>query len=202
MKCISTCLFLLMSISLFAQHTTEVIKETKIYQTSENEKFLNPETTILEKRDFKKFKGLEFFPIDLDFVVKATFVRTPNEHPFLMKTSTSRLPEYVKYGEAHFEIKGQKLKLNLYQSIVPSEDPKYADYLFLPFTDLTNGDESYAGGRFLDTYIPKGTTLVLNFNKAYNPYCAYSPNYSCPIPPSANDLPIRVEAGVKDFGKH
>lgn len=188
--------------SVLGQTEAEVLQETMTYQASENEKFSNPKTTILEKRDFRKFKALDFYPIDLSYVVTAKFILTLNEEPFLMQTSTARLPEYVKYGEAHFEIEGQKLQLNLYQSIVPSEDPEYVDYLFLPFTDLTSGDGSYGGGRFLDTYIPEGNTIVLNFNKAYNPYCAYSPNYSCPIPPPENDLAIRVEAGVKDFGKH
>jgi len=202
MKTIVNSLFILLCISLSAQTELNSINEIKAYQTSENEKFSNPETTILEKKDVRKFKGLDFYAINLDFVVKARFVRTPNENPFLMKTSTSRLPEYIKYGEAHFEIKGEKLQLNLYQSVVPSEDPKYVDYLFLPFTDLTSGDGSYGGGRFLDAYIPNGNTIVLDFNKAYNPYCAYNSRYSCPIPPSENNLSIRIEAGVKDFGKH
>ena len=87
----------------------------------------------------------------------------------------------------------------MYQSFPVSQDPEYIDYLFLPFTDLTSGDGSYGGGRFLDTTIPKGDTIVLDFNKAYNPYCAYNSAYSCPIPPKENDLLVRVEAGVKAF---
>ncbi len=202
MKSLAIIFMLSVSTAVFAQTEAESLQETKEYQASENKKFANPETTILQRKELRKFKELDFYPIDLAYVVTATFVRSPDEEPFLMKTSTARLPEYVKYGEAHFELKGQKLKLNLYQSVVPSEDPEYRDYLFLPFTDLTNGDGSYGGGRFLDAYIPDGDTMVLNFNKAYNPYCAYSPKYSCPIPPAENYLPIRVEAGVKDFGKH
>ena len=72
--------------------------------------------------------------------------------------------------------------------------------MFLPFTGLTSGAGSYGGGGFLDAYIPEGNTILLNFNKAYNPYCAYSPRYSCPIPRSKNDLSVKIEAGVKDFG--
>lgn len=195
-------LFMAVTSFSWSQNDAEVTSEIFAYQEEENEKFSNPETTILQKKDFKKFKALDFYPINLEYVVTARFIRTPNEVSFLMPTSTERLPEYVKYGEAHFEIAGKKLKLNLYQSAVPSEDPAYVDYLFLPFTDLTSGDESYGGGRFLDAYIPEGDSMVLNFNKAYNPYCAYSPKYSCPIPPAENYLAIRVEAGVKDFGKH
>lgn len=184
-----------------AQTQSEIVDEIEAFRVSENEKFGTKETTILTKRDFRKFKELEFYDINLDFRMEARFVRTPNEKPFLMPTSTTRLPEYVKYGEAHFEIGGKQLKLNLYQNTTPSEDPKYADHLFLPFTDYTSGDGSYGGGRFIDAYVPKGDVIIIDFNKAYNPYCAYNSGYSCPIPPKENDLLVRIEAGVKDFKK-
>ena len=171
------------------------------YQNSMNEEFRNEEETILEPEDFKNFDSLEFYPVDLKFYVEALFIRTPNEKPFLMKTTTDRLPEYVKYGEAHFEIDGVPLKLNLYKSTKPVENPE-DDYIFLPYTDLTSGDGSYGGGRYLDLDIPEGENLIIDFNKSYNPYCAYSNRYSCPIPPRENDLLIRIEAGVKDYGHH
>lgn len=177
-------------------------KESEAHQKSENREFSTSETTILTEKDFKTFKGLEFYPINSAYFIEADFVRTPNEKPFLMPTTTDRLPEYVKYGEAHFTLHGKKLQLNLYQSTTPYDEPGYEDYLFLPFTDLTSGDGSYGGGRFLDARIPKGSTIFLNFNKAYNPYCAYNSRYSCPIPPKENDLLVRIEAGVKDFGGH
>ena len=75
--------------------------------------------------------------------------------------------------------------------------PGYENSLFVPFTDLTNGKETYGGGRYMDVEIPEGDSIVLDFNKAYNPYCAYSTNYSCPIPPKENDLPISINAGLK-----
>ncbi len=187
---------------LFAQTSAELITEIEAYHAEENEKFSTAETTILTEEDFKTFKVLDFYPIDLKYRVEALFVRTPNEEPFLMPTTTDRKPEYVKYGEAHFSLDNQKLKLNLYKNTMPYDDPELKDYLFLPFTDWTSGDGSYGGGRFLDAYIPEGDIIILNFNKAYNPYCAYNQRYSCPIPPKENDLGVRVEAGVKDFGEH
>jgi len=202
MKYLFTSALLLMYFFSFAQTDKEIILEIKSYQTSENEKFSTAETTILTVKDFKNFEALEFYPINLKYRVEAKFIRTPNEEPFLMPTTTDRLPEYVKYGEAHFKIEGKDLKLNLYKSTEPYDEPGYEDYLFLPFTDLTSGDGSYGGGRFLDARIPDGETIVLDFNKAYNPYCAYNSRYSCPIPPKENDLLVRVEAGVKTFGKH
>jgi uncharacterized protein (DUF1684 family) len=78
---------------------------------------------------------------------------------------------------------------------------EYRDYLFLPFADLTNGEETYGGGRYLDLTIPTGNTILLDFNKAYNPYCAYNPKYSCPLVPKQNRLDIPIIAGVKAFKK-
>jgi uncharacterized protein (DUF1684 family) len=197
---------LLLSIFLFtscaAYQNKRIVKKVIAHQTSENENFRDKEKTILTVEDFEQFSGLEFYPIDLKYHVKAKFVRTPNEVPFLMPTTTERLPEYVKYGEAHFTIDGKELELELYQGTTPIEEPGYEDYLFLPFTDLTSGDGSYGGGRFLDARIPKGDEIILDFNKAYNPYCAYNHKYSCPIPPKKNDLLVRIEAGVKAFEDH
>ncbi len=202
-------LLLLSTIHAFPQDDTRIgdkdkgviILDIYEYQQSLNENFRNEDTTILDPEDFEEFESLEFYPIELKFYVEASFIRTPNEKPFLMKTTTDRLPEYVKYGEAHFEIDGKKLKLNVYKSTKPVEDPE-DDYVFLPFTDLTSGDGSYGGGRYIDLDVPQGEALIIDFNKSYNPYCAYNKRYSCPIPPKENDLLIRIEAGVKDFGHH
>ena len=197
---------LFLSVFLFTScavnQNKRIIENVIAHQTSENEHFRNKEKTILTTEDFEHFSGLEFYPIDLKYRVKAKFVRTPEELPFLMPTTTDRLPEYVKYGEAHFSIGGKELKLALYQSTTPYDEAGYEDYLFLPFTDLTSGDGSYGGGRFLDARIPKGNKIVIDFNKAYNPYCAYNHKYSCPIPPKENDLLLRIEAGVKAFDGH
>jgi uncharacterized protein len=198
---IKVAIFLLLT-NVCAQSNEVILSEIEAHQAKENAEFMNPDTSILPKETLDKFTGLEFYPIDLNFRVEATLLRTPDEKPFLMPTTTDRLPEYVKYGEAHFEIKGEKLKLNLYKNTVPYDDPEYINYLFLPFTDLTSGDGSYGGGRYVDAWIPEGDTIIIDFNKAYNPYCAYNSKYSCPIPPKENDLLIRIEAGVKDFGMH
>lgn len=203
MKYLILNILLLTSLSIVAQTEAEITEDIKNSQAKLNEEFSNPETSPLTEKDLAHFKALEFYPIDLKYRVEANFVRTPNEKPFLMKTTTDRLPEYVKYGEAHFEIDGKELQLTLYKSTNSWGDPeKYGNQLFLPFTDLTSGDGSYGGGRFMDVTIPEGRTIILDFNKVYNPYCAYNYRYSCPIPPKENDLQIRIEAGVRDFGEH
>ncbi len=190
------------SLSIYGQTDAELIQEITEYQNGESATFRDPETSILTKEDLAHFEALDYYPVNLTFRVVAKVIRTPDEKPFLMPTTTERLPEYVKYGEAHFEIEGKKLKLNLYKSTVPYDNPEYINYLFLPFTDLTSGDGSYGGGRYVDAWIPEGDSIVIDFNKAYNPYCAYNSKYSCPIPPKENDLLVRIEAGVKDFGSH
>ena len=202
MKSVLPIFFLLVSIIAFAQKDANIIKEIEKVQSELNEEYINPETSILDSLDQKTFKGLEFYKIDLKYHVEAQFKRTPDEEPFLMKTTTKRLPEYVKYGEAHFTLDGKKMVLNLFQSTNHEKEEGYEDYLFLPYTDLTSGDGSYGGGKYIDIRIPKDKTIIIDFNKAYNPYCAYSHRYSCPIPPEENDLLVRIEAGVKDYGHH
>jgi len=169
------------------------------FQRDLNAYFKDATTSPLKDKDRKNFEGLEFFKFDPTFVVEARLVVTPDEIPFKMKTSTSRLPVYKKYGELEFELKGETFKLNIYQNLELEEEE---DYLFLPFLDNTNGDTSYGGGRYIETKIPEGDILVLDFNIAFNPYCAYNEKYSCPIVPRENYLPIEVKAGVKAFGKH
>lgn len=172
------------------------------FQKELNEEYANPETSPLDKEDLKDFKELEFYEIDPDYVVQASFVRTPMESPFTMKTSTDREPVYVKYGEVYFTLKGKEYQLNVYQGLELQKDPDYYDYLFLPFTDLTNGRTTYGNGRYLDLRIPESDSIELDFNKAYNPYCAYSSKYSCPIPPAENDLDTEILAGVQAYDKH
>jgi uncharacterized protein (DUF1684 family) len=121
------------------------------------------------------------------------------EKTFAMKTTTSRTPLYVKYGELHFTIDGKDLKLNVYKNVDLSKKSGYKDYLFLPFSDLTCVKESYIGGRYVDMRMQKGKTWTIDFNKAYHPYCAYNYEYSCPIVPLENDLDIEINAGVKKF---
>ena len=179
--------------------SSSYIEEIKAHQKELNEEFLDPQESPLSKKERKKFKGHNFFPIDEAFRVEAKFTRTRNAVPFKMKTSTDRLPTYNKYGEAVFLLKGKEYKLNIYQSHRLQQMEEYKDYLFLPFTDLTNGEETYGGGRYIDLTIPKGDVLIIDFNKAYSPLCAYSYKYSCPIPPAENDLKLRIEAGVKNL---
>ena len=156
----------------------------------------------LKEKDRKEFKGLDFFKFDSTGVVTAKLTRTPDEKPFKMKTTTNRLPNYVKYGVVEFQLEGKSHKLDIFQNLDILEDEGYEDYLFLPFLDNTNGEGSYSGGRYVEGRIPEGDSIVIDFNTAYNPYCAYNDKYSCPIVPRANYVDAYIRAGVKAFKKH
>lgn len=188
---------LLFSISALSQE--EKVFTSLEYQQNLNIEFADSLKSPLTEEDRLHFKALDFFAINDTFIVEATFMRTKREKSFQMKTSTDRTPLYKKYGELYFKIDGKEFKLNVYQNVELSSRKGFEDYLFLPFSDLTNGKESYIGGRYLDMKIPSNYKVIINFNKAYNPYCAYNYKYSCPIVPLENDLEIAINAGVKKF---
>lgn len=200
MKKFLNILFLLVFSVSFGQN--KFVKDSVVaFQKQINSEYKDEKESPLLAKDLKKFKSLDFYPINENFFVLAKFIRTPDEKPFEMPTTTERKPVYVKYGEAHFSIDGKSFKLNVYQSQDLKKIEKYKNSLFLPFTDLTSGVESYGGGRYVDLEIPEGDVIPIDFNTAYNPYCAYNHKYSCPIPPSENDLAIEIKAGVKKFKK-
>jgi hypothetical protein len=109
----------------------------------------------------------------------------------------------MRVGTLTFTIHDTTLHLTVYKSLLLSSNSAYANYLFIPFTDITTGDETYGSGRYLDIELSdiKNNFVELDFNKAYNPYCAYSTNYNCPIPPKENNLSIAIKAGEKTFAK-
>lgn len=180
----------------------EPIQGDTEFQRALNAEFKDASKSPLTEADRKEFKGLDFFKFDSAYVVQAQFTRTENERLFKMKTTTDRLPDYVKYGIVAFALKGETYQLNVYQDQDLKTEDGYEDYLFLPFLDQTNGLETYGGGRYVDLRIPVGNTITIDFNSAYNPYCAYNHKYSCPLVPRENYLKTRIEAGVKKFKEH
>ena len=192
--------FLLLFSFVFLQAQEKGVNQTsKEFQDQLSSEYADKAKSPLTDDDFKDFKSLDFFPLNEKFIIKAQFIRTKKEKVFQMKTTTSRLPKYKKYGELHFLMDGVKYQLNVYQSIDLIKIPEYKDNLFLPFSDTTCGKESYIGGRYVDLKIQNGSTWIIDFNKAYNPYCAYNYKYSCPIVPLENDVELAILAGVKKF---
>ena len=189
---------ILFPVTLVAQ-VDSAVYEIEQYRKEQEAKFRDPKESPLDKKLRKKFKGLNYYPINLEYRVKARFVKTEKPVLFKMKTTTERLPEYQKYGELHFNLNGEARILEIYQSPEIIQKPGLEDYLFVPFTDETNGTETYEVGRYLDFRVPGSEYVTLDFNKSYNPYCSYGSAYSCPIPPKANHLPLRIPAGEKKF---
>lgn len=172
------------------------------YQQTLNAKYANPEKSPLMEEDLPGFTGLDFFSPESDFAIDARFERTKGGGIIEMATSTDRRPKYEVYGIAHFEVDGKACQLQLYKRVVQLAMATEEDNsLFLPFNDLTNGRTSYGGGRYLDLDMPSGDRILLDFNKCYNPYCAYNHTYSCPIPPDGNQLDVYIKAGVKAYNK-
>lgn len=172
-------------------------EEHHLFLKEQNELFANEDESPLPDTERMEFEYVNYFQYDSKYCIEARWLRTPDEDPFEMITSTDRLPIYVKFGELHFEIDGRALKLAVYQNESLIEEEGYEDYLFVPFNDLTNGVTSYGGGRYMDMRIPASKSVRIDLNNTYHPYCAYNPRYSCPLPPEENMLDIAIEAGVK-----
>lgn len=184
-----------------AQDKRPLTGETE-WQRDMNAQFKDALKSPLTEKDRMVFTALDFFKNDSAYVVQAKLKRTPDAKPFKMKTSSSRQPLYVTYGIATFKLNGKTHKLNVYQNVAMAKEVDYDNYLFLPFLDHTNGETTYSGGRYVSVYIPESDVLTINFNEAYNPYCAYSDRYSCPVVPFENYLKTEVNAGVKAFKKN
>ena len=137
------------------------------------------------------FGGLRYFKPDAAYRVAARLVRAAAPAPLPLALSRGAADAYVSWGTAEFTLGGQPQKLVLLQK------QGAATELFLPFTDPTNGQQTYAGGRYLDLPLPApaATEITLDFNAAYNPFCVYNHDYSCPKPPAANRLTVAVPAG-------
>ncbi len=152
----------------------------------------------LDRAARKKFKGLSYYPEETRFIFDLAISRFPDDDPLIpMQTSTSDIVEYRRWGEVHFVVDGEEASLVIFSG--PAGDD-----LFLPFKDATNNDATYGAGRYMDSHRPglwrlSEDSLRLDFNYAYNPYCAYSPYYSCPLPPRENWLKVAIQAGEKKF---
>ena len=195
MKPIFFCILFIISVFSFSQ-TIEYHKSIKAFQDEYTEHYTNPETSPY-KQNVHLFEGHRFFPIDEKYRVKATFIETPSLA--ILNTSTSRLAEYSKLGVLEFQLQGKTFQLAIFYSDGYAVDDEYADKAFVPFMDLTNGETSYTNGRYCYVQLPKenGEEIILDFNKATNPYCAYVVGYSCVRPPDENNLNIEILAGIK-----
>lgn len=174
--------------------------------TEETEDFRNNYIAehLAEKRSpikYRNVKDLDFYTPRKKFQVVADVKRVQDDIGFDMLTHSGKKKHYYKYAILTFNLNRSTHTLLLYQSGRLREQEEYKDYLFLPFTDATNYKSTFGGGRYIDFVIDdiEDDKLVIDFNKCYNPYCAYAGGFSCPIPPKENRLDIAIKAGEKLF---
>ena len=172
------------------------------YQRQVNNYFKDASLSPLKPKDLKNFQGLDFFEFDSIYVVKAKIEETKESLAFKMKTTTDIPADVRKYADLFFQITDKEFELSVYENLEYEGVEGYENYLFLPFLDETNENETYGGGRYLDLFLNGTDSIIIDFNKAYNPKCVYDENFSCPIVPRKNFLNTRIEAGVKNFIKN
>lgn len=186
--------------ALIEAHTLNLYENEILEARLETDKkFSNPELSPLNQEDILLFDSLDYFAIDTNFMFWARLNKVKNADTILFPTTTDRKPKYYIYAKANFELNEENFELNIYRNVAFMNDSIYKNHLFLPFSDYTSGEETYGGGRYLDLEITDSSHILIDFNKAYNPYCAYNSKYSCPIPPKENYIEAEIRAGEKDF---
>jgi uncharacterized protein (DUF1684 family) len=159
--------------------------------------FKTHERSPLSPKEKRNFKGLNYYPFDPKYVFSGQIERTilhinnPKYYATFL-TNKGINKRYIRYGKFHFKLNGKEYSMEIYKSIL-------SDNLFIPFKDKTNGRESYEGGRYIDAEILPGYKMVLDFNMAYYPSCAYNNNFICVLPPRENALDVEIRAGEKNF---
>jgi uncharacterized protein (DUF1684 family) len=159
--------------------------------------FKNHQRSPLLPQDKRHFKGLKYYPFDPQYVLSGQIERfifhinNPKYYAtFLTNKGTSK--RYLRYGKFHFTLNGKEYTIEIYKSIL-------SDYLFIPFKDKTNEKETYGGGRYIDAEILPDYKMVLDFNMAYHPSCAYNEKFVCVLPPRENMTDIEIRAGEKNY---
>lgn len=183
------------SLYSFAQDYASSLQD---YRDNTRNNFLKDEYGPLRKENVAY---LAYFPANEKFILNAKVEFLHQQEPFRMPTYDGTSNLYRRYAILHFDLEGQVFQLTAYQSEALLANEKYRNYLFLPFMDDTNGEETYGGGRYieLDASEIKNGSITVDFNKAYNPYCAYSSGYRCPQPPFENSIGLPVTAGEKNY---
>lgn len=165
-------------------------------ERAEKDAIFKSDSSILNQEEKENLIGLDFFGVDKAYKVMAKLSKDKGKK-FKMKTSTERLPIYRRYGYIEFTLKDTVVKLAVYENMGLKKMKEFKNYLFLPVYDYTCPTISYGSGRYLDLIKPKGKEIEVDFNLLYNPYCAYSTRYSCPVTPEENRIDVSILAGEK-----
>ena len=167
--------------------------ELQEFRAERDDFFKRDHRAPLTTQQQRKFEGLAYFPDNPSLVIKAKIDRKVEPGIIRMETTKGEQQTYKRHGVVHFEVEGEATQVMLYAS-------DHGHELFLPFRDATSGKETYGAGRYLDLHA-HGDQIVIDFNYAYNPNCAYNPEWNCPLPPAENWLKVPIRAGEKTFSE-
>jgi uncharacterized protein len=171
-------------------YSQQIIRERR----ATHDFMLASDESPLEEADKAKFDGLDYYQVDPNYRIKARFTPIKEKDILVIPTSTGEEERYIKAGHANFSLQGTEHTLLLLKAENANKNE-----LFLAFADETSGAETYGGGRYVNVTAPKSSTIIIDFNLAYNPYCAYNASFSCPLPPKENLLSIPIPAGENVF---
>lgn len=191
---------LLYLLLILANNNSTYAEQIAAHRQHYKEEFLTDKNSPLKAVDTG---FLRFYEPDEQYKVLAEVVVAKNAVPFKIQTHSKKEKDYKEYAVLKFKLRGKNLELHAYQNVNWEKSEEHKGLLFIPFTDNTNNKETYGGGRYIDLDIKdiKDGKIELDFNKCYNPYCAFADGYSCPIPPRENSLDMAIKAGEKLFGK-
>ena len=167
-------------------------RATDAFRAAKDESFKQPDSPVPAASQ-PSVLPLAYFPPAIAYKVPAALRVNTGEPPIEMLTSTGQKRMMQRVGRLEFSLKGQSLSLGAYVEAGSSS----MDRLFVPFTDLTSGSETYPAGRYLDLDRTPTGIYIVDFNRAYNPYCYYNATYDCPYPPRENRLAVPVRAGER-----
>ena len=166
------------------------MSELKNFRAEKDRFFATHAQSPLTHEQGHDFNGLEYFPENEDLRLEVEVEKLPEREQILMQTSTGDVQEFIRYGKLQFWVEGEEAELTIYAN---------QHGFFLPFVDSLTGVETYPAGRYLDPEPLDDGRFLIDFNLAYNPYCAYNELYSCPLPPAENRLKVPIRAGEKIF---
>jgi len=188
---------LLLPSFIFAQWKT---KDPAQFQTELNAWYKSVDTSPFKDAQSREaFRSLKYYTITDKYKITGRFHRTENGEIKTYPTSSGQPRDLQEYGYVEFEWRGEQYQLFVLEEM-EKYNPEYADFVEIPFYDATNNKQTYGGGRYLGFWkdeLIDGEPIILNFNLAFNPYCAYTKGYACLIPPEKNRLDFKVKAGVK-----
>ena len=174
-----------------SQYLEEILLERR-----DKDSFMrSDEQSPLKPEQKNNFTGLKYFEPDPAYRIEARVEENKKKDLLVLATSDNKQKPFKKWGYAVFNLDGEEHRLLLLQTAQGLK----TEGLFLPFADATSANETYGAGRYLDLKMPKNGKITIDFNKAYNPYCAYTDGFSCPFPPPENNLPVAIRAGEKSF---